>query len=298
MEPPQPSRTALAAAAHRANHQLVERGAIFSDPLAVRILGPQPEELLSKLSANPAARQLRLFIAIRARFGEDSLARALTEGVRQVVVLGAGLDTYAYRQPATEGLRVFEVDLPATQAWKKERLAAASIPVPESTRFVSLDFTRGSLTEGLAAAGHDPRQRTFFTWLGVVPYLEESSVRATLRDIAGLPGGCDVVFDYCNPPEAGADDSQGADHKALSARVAKLGEPFRCYLDTEPLLVFLRSLGYARVEDLGPAGIQARYFPQYPGPSRDRGAHVIHTATTGEPIKREGRTKWRYRSHE
>jgi methyltransferase (TIGR00027 family) len=224
---------------------------------------------------------VRLFIAVRARFCEDALSRALAEGVRQVVVLGAGLDTYAYRQSAIDGLRVFEVDRPATQAWKKELLAAASIPVPESMRFVSLDFTRGSLTEGLSAVGHDSRRRTFFNWLGVVPYLEESSVRATLRDLAALPGGCDAVFDYLDPREAESDDSRGTDHKALAARVAEVGEPFRCYLDTEPLLAFLRSLGYARAEDLGPAGIQARYFLQYPGSAPDRGAHVIHTATAG-----------------
>jgi methyltransferase (TIGR00027 family) len=272
---------------HRAAHQLIERGAIFSDPLAVRMLGPQADESLGKLAADPATRRLRLFIAVRTRFCEDTLARALTDGVRQVVVLGAGLDTYAYRQPAIQGLRVFEVDRPATQAWKRKRLAAASIPVPESTRFVSLDLARESLTEGLLAAGHDPGQRTFFTWLGVVPYLEESSVRATLREIAGLSGGCDAVFDYSNPLQGGYVDPRGADHEELAARVANLGEPFRCHLDSEPFFAFLRSLGFAIIEDLGPSGIRSRYFPQYPGPARDRGAHVIHTATTagGEPSR-------------
>jgi methyltransferase (TIGR00027 family) len=281
VEFPQPSRTALAAAAHRAAHQLIEHGKIFCDPLAVRILGPHSEASLGKLAEDPSTRRLRLFIAVRARFCEDTLTGALAEGVRQVVVLGAGLDTFAYRQRGIAGLRVFEVDHPATQAWKKECLAAASIAVPESTRFVSLDFTRGSLTEGLWAAGHDPRQRTFFTWLGVVPYLEESSVRATLRDLAGLPGGCNVVFDYINPPDAACDDSQGSEHGALAARVANVGEPFRCYLDTETLLASLRSLGFARTEDLGPPGIRARYLPQYPDPARVRGAHIIHTATMG-----------------
>jgi methyltransferase (TIGR00027 family) len=276
MEHSEPSRTAFAAAAHRAAHQLIERGAIFSDPLAVRILGLHAEESLRQYSRDPSARRLRLFIAVRSRFCEDAVAAALAEGVRQVVVLGAGLDTYAYRQPAVEGLRVFEMDHPATQVWKKACLAEASIAVPQSTSFVSLDFARGSLTQALSAAGHDPRQRTFFTWLGVVPYLDESLVRATLRDMTGLPGGCNVVFDYSNPSNAWSHDSRDADHEALAARVANLGEPFRCHLDTDPLLALLRSLGFTRTEDLGPSGIRARYFPHSPNHGRDRGGHVVH----------------------
>jgi methyltransferase (TIGR00027 family) len=279
MEHSQRSRTAFMAAAHRAAHQLIEGGAIFSDPLAVRILGPHAEELLRQLSADPSTRRLRLFIAVRSRFCEDSVAGALAEGVRQVVVLGAGLDTFAYRQSAIEGLRVFEVDHPATQVWKKECLAEASIAVPESTTFVALDLSRGSLTQALSAAGHDPRERTFFIWLGVVPYLDECSVQATLRDMAGLPGGCDVVFDYSNASDGGPHDSRSADHAALAARVANLGEPFRCHLDTDPLLALLRSLGFTRTDDLGPPGIRARYFPHHPNQGRDRGGHVIHAAT-------------------
>jgi methyltransferase (TIGR00027 family) len=281
MKHSEPSRTAFTAAAHRAVHQLIERGAIFSDPLAMRILGSHAEESLRQLSADPSTRRLRLFIAVRSRFCEDAVAAALAEGVRQVVVLGAGLDTYACRQPAIEGLRVFEVDHPATQVWKKECLAAASIAVPESMTFVSLDLTRGLPSQGLSAAGHDSRQRTFFTWLGVVPYLDESCVQAVLRDMAALPGGCDVVFDYSNPSDPSPHDSWGADNARLAARVAQLGEPFRCHFDTDRLLALLRSLGFTRTEDLGPAAIRARYFPRYPNHGRNRGAHVIHAAMAG-----------------
>src|SRR5271157_2024662 len=124
MQPEEPSRTALGAAAHRAVHQVLERGRIFSDPLAVRILGADAETTLRDAENNPARRKLRLFIAVRTRFAEDALAAAVARGVRQLVVLGAGLDTFAYRNPFGEQLHVFEVDHPATQAWKRERLAA------------------------------------------------------------------------------------------------------------------------------------------------------------------------------
>jgi methyltransferase (TIGR00027 family) len=140
----QPSRTAWAAAAHRAAHQILEGGCIFADPLALRILGEEPETIARRAEEDPASRRMRLFIAVRTRFAEDALAAAVKRGVRQVVVLGAGLDTYAYRSPFREGLRIFEVDHPATQAWKRQRLADASIPLPHSLTFAPIDFGRES----------------------------------------------------------------------------------------------------------------------------------------------------------
>jgi methyltransferase (TIGR00027 family) len=114
---------------------------------------------------------MRIFIAVRTRFAEDALAAAVERGVRQVVVLGAGLDTYAYRSTLRDRLCIFEVDHPATQAWKRQRLVDAAIPIPNSLTFAPIDFKHQTLAEGLAAAGFDSAQQTFFTWLGVVPYL-------------------------------------------------------------------------------------------------------------------------------
>jgi methyltransferase (TIGR00027 family) len=150
MEPRQASRTALGAAGHRAAHQVLERGFIFSDPLALRILGPQAEAAIDDARREPLKRGLRLFIAARTRFAEDALAGAVTRGAAQLVALGAGLDTYAYRTNLADGLRVFEVDHPATQAWKRERLAEASIPVPTALTFAPVDFERQTLADGLA----------------------------------------------------------------------------------------------------------------------------------------------------
>jgi methyltransferase (TIGR00027 family) len=133
VRPGQPSRTALAAATHRAAHQLLEGGRVFYDPLALRILAEDPETVRRRADENPYRRRMRLFIAVRTRFAEEALASAVERGVRQVVVLGAGLDTYAYRNPFGDRLRIFEVDHPATQAWKRYRLASASIPLPASS---------------------------------------------------------------------------------------------------------------------------------------------------------------------
>src|SRR5580698_8350642 len=196
-----PSRTAQRAAAHRAVHQLIEQGRIFHDPLAVRILGEDPRTLEAAAVADPAQRGMRMFIAARSRFAETAVAASVKRGVDQLVVLGAGLDTFAYRNPHA-GLRVFEVDHPATQAWKRQRLAEADIATPDSLTFAPVDFERVSLAEGLGAAGFDPAQPAIFSWLGVVPYLTEAAVFATLGLIAGLAKGSEVVFTYSDPPAA------------------------------------------------------------------------------------------------
>jgi methyltransferase (TIGR00027 family) len=203
MQSGQPSRTALGAATHRAVHQLLDRGYIFADPLAVRILGMNADAIDREAESDPARRRLRMFIAVRARFAEDALTDAIALGVRQLVVLGAGLDTYAYRTAFGKSLRIFEVDHPATQSWKRERLAEAEISVPHALTFAPVDLDRQTLAEGLAAAGFDMAQQTFFTWLGVVPYLTEEVVFATLGFIASLSGGAHVVFDYRNPLPTG-----------------------------------------------------------------------------------------------
>ena len=280
MQQGRPSRTALGAAKHRAAHQVLERGFIFSDPLAARILGADAEVAVRDAENDPSRRVLRLFIAVRTRFAEDALAAAVARGVRQLVVLGAGLDTYAYRTALGESLRIFEVDHPATQAWKRQRLAEAAIPVPRTLTFAPVDFERETLVDGLTAAGFDPAQQTFFTWLGVVPYLTEQAAFSTLGFIASLPGGAHVVFDYGNPPASIAgQDEYAAVRESLAARVASLGEAFRSHFETDVLHAKLKSLGFREVEDLGPALIWERYFANRGGSSPDRGGHIVRATT-------------------
>ncbi len=278
MQPGQPSRTALGAAGLRAAHQVLDRGAIFADPLAVRILGADADTLVREAQADPGRQRLRWFIAIRSRIAEDALAAAVKRGVRQLVVLGAGLDTYAYRADHPQDLRIFEVDHPATQAWKRQRLTEADIPLPPALTFVSVDFERETLADRLAAANFDSALPTFFTWLGVVPYLTNEAIFSTLGFIAGLPGGAHVVFDYVNPSASVTDLERRAAHEALAARVAAIGESIRNHFDTEELHVQLKALGFCDVEDLGWAEISARFFPDRPAPTGG-GAHVLRAAT-------------------
>jgi len=278
MQAGRPSRTALAAAAHRAAHQLIEGGRIFADPLAVRILGQDEETIRREANEHASRRRMRLFIAVRTHFAESALAAAVAGGARQVVILGAGLDTFAYRTPRLEGVRIFEVDHPATQAWKHERLAAAGIAAPEWLTFAPVDFEAETLAKGLAAADFDGSLETFFMWLGVVPYLTQEAVWSTLGWIAGIPGGAHVVFDYGDPPKSLSPEARAA-HDRGAARVESLGEAWKTYFDPPALHAHLGSIGFSGIEDLGPPQILARYFPQRPKPWPERGGHVLRATT-------------------
>ena len=161
MQEAQPSRTAMRVAMRRAAHQLFDVPPVLNDPLALAIVG---EEAAAQLRAEPGAHggriasTIRAFMAVRSRLAEDELARAVSRGVSQYVILGAGLDTFAYRNPhPASALRVFEVDFAATQAWKRRKLAAAAIPLPASLSFVAVDFESESLAERLASAGLNRR---------------------------------------------------------------------------------------------------------------------------------------------
>ena len=278
MKTGEPSRTALGAASHRAAHQILEGGSLFSDPLAIRILGEDGEEMARQSAGRPGARRMRIFIAARSRFAENALADAVEGGARQLVVLGAGLDTFAYRSPLAPRLRVFEVDHPATQAWKRERLAEAGISAPESLVYEPVDFSRESLASGLAAAGFDSNVRTFFTWLGVVPYLEKPAILSTFRFVANLPGGAQLVFDYGDPPATLAPEMREI-FEQRAARVAELGEPWLTFFEPDELRAELLAAGFARVEDLGPRDIAERYFPGRAADAPTRGGHVVLAGT-------------------
>jgi methyltransferase (TIGR00027 family) len=275
MQPGQPSRTALGAAAHRAAHQLIEGGRVFADPLAVSILGWPPEALQDKAAADPSQRAMRLFIAARSRFAEEQLAAAVARGVRQYVVLGAGLDTFAHRNPfEAEGLEVFEVDHPLTQAWKREQLTRAGLK-SSSLVFAAVDFERETLAQGLAAAGFDADRPAFFSWLGVILYLTREAVFETLAYVAARPPGSQIVFDYGEPVSSYPPD-QRPFHQARLDRMAALGEPWITRFEPEVLARDLGALGFGEIEDLGPREIGRRF---YGAPGRDGpGGHLMRAA--------------------
>ena len=272
MDPAAPSRTALAAAMHRAAHQLTEGGTVFTDPFALEIIGAGARDRLADWGAAPQRAPMRMFIAARHRLTDDKLTAALAQGVRQVVIVGAGLDTTALRQ-ARADVRYFEVDHPATQAFKRERLAEAQLAVPDALTFAPVDFEAQSLADGLAAAGFDATQPAFFVWLGVVPYLTRPAIFATLWTIAEVPGS-EVVFDYANPPEQLAPILRASEAER-AARVAAIGEPWVSFFDSAELAGELRALGAVEIEDFGPLEIQRDILRLAEPRPAGAGGHVL-----------------------
>ena len=258
-----PSRTALRVALRRAAHQIHDaKPLVFEDPLAVRILGAEHADELKRTpdgDRRPFSAGFRAFMVARARLAEDTLAAGVSESrVTQYLVLGAGLDTFACRNASAE-LRVFEVDHPATQAWKQQMLQRAGIVPPQTAHFVAVDFEQDSLRAKLAAAGFDLMQPTVTAWLGVVPYLTLEAFRVTLRVLGRFAEGSVVVFDYAQPREA-LPEQERLMLDSLSARVAQVGEPLQLFFTPEQLVEELEWLGLRVVEDLDGTALTARYF--------------------------------------
>jgi methyltransferase (TIGR00027 family) len=258
-----PSRTAQRVALRRAAHQLLDDPLVFKDTLALSIVGAEAAAALrARISSenDRISRAMRAFMAVRSRYAEDQLAAAVSQGVRQYVVLGAGLDTFAYRNPyLLTGLRVFEVDHPATQAWKRELLAAAEIPIPAGMAFAPVNFERETLGDGLQCAGFLFNEASFFSWLGVTPYLTREAFEATLRLVVAMPGPSEIVFDYA-VARSSLNFVERVALDALSRRVAAAGEPFQLFFAPRELVRELRRIGFGHVEDLGREEMNARYF--------------------------------------
>ena len=263
MEEARASHTALRVAMRRAAHQLADEPKVLDDPIALKILGPRAIQRLEGgegMGHDRLSRGLRAFMAARSRFAEDELARAVGRGVEQYVVLGAGLDTFAYRNPhPPNSLRVFEVDYPATQEWKRRQLEATGIEIPASLTFAPVDFERQTLARGLGDAGFDREKPSFFSWLGVSMYLSDEAIGATLRFAGSLPRGGGIVFDYMVPRESLGFVERMA-LETLAKRVEAAGEPFRTSFEPKALAEQLKQSGFSSVEDMGSDEINARYF--------------------------------------
>jgi methyltransferase (TIGR00027 family) len=218
---------------------------VFDDPLAVAMAAGE----LGVDHALPVARR---------RHAESELNAAISRGATQYVILGAGLDTYAYRHQ-NSNLRIFEVGHPATQAWKRTRLAAAGIAIPPSLAFVPAGFEEQLLAPALADAGFRAGEVSFFSWLGVSLFASAQATLDTLAFIGSLPARSGVVLDYAvrraslGPAEETAMD-------ALASRLAGQDQAPELLVDSEALDELLKSAGFGEVEDLGPAEIDRRYF--------------------------------------
>jgi len=293
MEANQFSKTALVTAYIRAYHAAHDKLKIFDDSLAHRLitveerLSPRLRLIDSLQLAEPELaspyfnqqsplpwwiRVIAGAVLSRARYAEDCLEQAIEQGVRQYVILGAGLDTFAFRRPdLLEQLQVFEVDHPETQAFKRQRLSALGLEPPKALHFIPADLEQENLATVLKQSSYDPDRLAFFGWMGVSYYLDPESVFATLGDIAKIaPPHSSVVFDYLDTDFFDPANPHKSVHAVLD-NVRRLGEPMHTGFDPPVLASHLALLGFELYEDLFAADIEARYFK-----SRTDGYHAGH----------------------
>ncbi|VWM08969.1 MerR family transcriptional regulator [Burkholderia lata] len=265
-----PKPSALMVATQRAAHQLLDRPLVLDDPVALTVLGAaEAQALRDNLDKfrQPMTVGMRSTVVVRSRLADDVWADAIERGVRQYVVLGAGLDTSAYRRPDAPG-RVFEVDLPATQAWKQARLREEGIAVPPSLQFVPVDFERVGLAEGLARAGFDADAPALFSWLGVTMYLDEAAVIETLRFIAGCATGSAVLLEYVVPLPSLPPIMRIAMEQMMT-RFAERGEPWKSFFEPDALTRRLAVLGFSHSNTWTPDELNQRYLA-----NRADGLHI------------------------
>ncbi len=258
-----PSWNAQRAAESRAVHQLLDHPRVFDDPLAVAIAGG---EIRAPESRSAEMRHQRALMAARSRFAEDELRAAVARGASQYVILGAGLDTYGYRS-GNANLRVFEVDHPSTQSWKRTRLKAAGIAMPPSLVFVPGGFEMQSLPALLESARFQAGEVSFFSWLAFSAYVSVQATLATLAFIGSLPAGSGVVFDYTarrswsdRASDPALDWVEETAMEALASRFGSDDQSQQKFVDSRALDKLLRSAGFQQVDDLAAPEIDKRYF--------------------------------------
>ena len=277
------SRTALVTSLMRAVHTRLDRPALIEDPWGDRLVPEAEREALRKLAVStlePEARQ-RLealgsdeavvhaafhanpvygTVIVRTRYAEDALEAAVARGARQYVIIGAGMDSFALRQPAfAQGVQIFEIDHPSTQELKRQRVRECGISLPDTLHFVPADLSQEDLGTALARSPFHGGQPTFFSWLGVASYLTRSANLATLRAVARCAAvDSELVFTYLDQREFDP-DRQSEGIQRVRARVASVGEPFVSGFDPSQLASDLRGVGLILLEDLGGEALRERY---------------------------------------
>jgi methyltransferase (TIGR00027 family) len=253
------SRTAIGAAILRAAHQVLDDPKIMEDPIAIGLVpGSTHEEIMAAMPL--AGSRIRGLFPMRSRYAEDCLRERYDRGSRQYVLLGAGMDTFAYRQPTwASGLRIVEIDHPATQEWKRDRLRLRSISEPTNLVFAPCDFEKTDLASGLRATPFDFTSPALFAWLGVTQYITRDAIEAVLRLIASMPRNSAVVFEFVLP-----DSMLFGEHLMESQKFAQLaaeaGEPWITRLSPEEWQRWLGALGFSSVFHLTPELASKRYF--------------------------------------
>lgn len=258
-----PSSSALRVAAARAVHQLLDDPTVLADPMALELLDPTLRQSVIEdpfQFNDPAARSMRAAVVGRSRLAEDAFADALSQGVGQLVVLGAGLDTYTLRA-ATEhpGVLMVEADRAAVGQWKQQQLQSAGIRPPQNRRWLDLDMTTGDLVTRLAQVGIRADRPTWFSCLGVTPYLSEETVWQLLASVADFPAGSGIVFDYRVTATLLGPVEQAME-RVTAELFASMGEPWLAHFDPAALRAGLDELGFAAVGDIDAEDLNRRYF--------------------------------------
>jgi methyltransferase (TIGR00027 family) len=264
MENGRASTTAQTAAALRAHHYLVtNKEPVLSDNLAMPFADMSSQSVSAFIdgmtdhfatlgtrdAAEALVRHITLCVCARSRITEDRLAASLERGMRQLVILGAGLDSMAFRrQDLTADLQIFEVDHPSTQAWKRDRLTALGVTIPENLRFVPFDFEHQTMAEALDAGGVRSDEMTFFTWMGVQPYLTDDAVMSTLDVVSAFPSGSELSLDVMTPPDARQQQDLSESMQQMMALVADQGEPFKSIYAPEEFRDRLQQRGFTDLD--------------------------------------------------
>jgi methyltransferase (TIGR00027 family) len=254
------SASALEVAILKAAHQVCDVPVVHEDPLALRVVGPKIARQLAADSGLAARRPAaRAAIVARTKADEDLLALAFERGVRQRVVLGAGLDTFAARSPYGDDLRTWEVDLPATQAWKQEVFAAANIEVPSTVTSVGLDLRTEPVASALSIAGFDLARPAHVSMLGIVVFLPGPTILKLLGVVASMASGSTLALDY-GAHEAILTPEQRAVRHTTARTSAMAGEPFEAFLDPADLRRDVRRLGFSSVVDRDWQAMNEEFF--------------------------------------
>ena len=251
--------TAVARALYRSEPGPV----ILDDDLALGLAGEQGAALAERLRTElpwPYVLAFCRWMCIRSRFTEDLVDRAIGRGVEQYVILGAGLDSFAYRRSdLIDRLRVFEVDHPASQSWKQDRLRGIGIEIPGHLVFAPVDFERQTLREGLVSAGFDFARTAVFSWIGVTMYLTLDAIEATLGTISECMPGSQIALTY-NQPHRVLDDTAFQVTSTFEAIATEMGEPFVSLFVPDQIEGLLRNHGFGDIVHFGPQEARAAWF--------------------------------------
>jgi methyltransferase (TIGR00027 family) len=253
-----PSSTAVGAAMLRAAHQVIDgEHKLLEDPIILQLIGDEAIKHVKERSHDfnqPGMLALRTHIVLRSRYAEDCLHEAFESGVTQFLILGAGMDTFAYRQPKWAGrLTIVEADHPASQANKLEHLAAACVETPENVSFVKVDLEQDDLTEAFRNSRLDLNKPVFVACLGVLVYLTQNAIAKIFKFIGLLPKGTEFVFT--------ASQKRNDRWSAIAAeKVAQAGEPWISHFDFGLLENQLKENGFSELIFVSPEESKRRYF--------------------------------------